>query len=47
MRSRRNPCGVRRVLLNMLIWSELIIVLAHATDQQLTVEDKGMISPQD
>jgi len=25
------------------IWSELIIVLAHATDQQLTVEDKGMI----
>jgi hypothetical protein len=43
LRSRRNPCGVRRVLLNMLIWSELIIVLARATDQQLTVEDKGMI----
>jgi hypothetical protein len=41
------PVIVQRVLLKYAIWSEVIIVLPHATDQQLTVGDNGLISPQD
>jgi hypothetical protein len=39
------PVIVQRVLLKYAIWSEVIIVLPHATDQQLTVGDNGLILP--